>query len=225
MSENNYPETRSTTAECRIALNNVLNKYMPMKQSADGNWWYSEWENHRRKVVHLERWYTSYIINWGYNYDFTIQVNKYHRTEKSFFLDVQDDYSYYISCDTDEEEQKLSWKYKLFNICFVDSVPRDVDFSEFVIPMLEERCENNMTLMLDWFKRVNTLDEILAELDRKLETDGIHTAHIKYATKAFLLARAGRMIEAEECFNNKRCCGGEKFYKQMIKVSKMPFEK
>lgn len=62
--------------------------------------------------------------------------------------------------------------------------------------------KRNIPFMIEWFSRVQTTDDVIAELDRQLGKYNDYRDYSRYWTKAFLLARQKRLDEAVETLEN-----------------------
>lgn len=182
-------------------LSKVLSEMVDMKYCEKGNWWYGEWENHRRKVVKIfSHKGMLYPIGWGYNYDFIPDVGNgdkitYHRTEKSFAMHVSDYCIHHIDYDSDTmTRNETFWIREQYML----SIFANRLYLNEALEYTEHICRKNMPFMQEWFERVQTDDDVLAELDRQIARPAMWGHWGEYYVKAFLLAKQKRLAEAEE---------------------------
>lgn len=177
----------------------VLTEDFTLKKCPGKHIWYGEWENHRRIVIKLYKFY-SYEVRFGYNYDFIPRLNGrdkfvYYRTDKSVDLDVMDYYFNHITYEpehlTHMESFHIRRKYEL-----PDSASGlDLDFAKKYI---EDIIRTNISFMKEFFKRYESDLDILGFLDYTIKY-GNHFERYWYIwTKSFLYAKLHRMDEAIE---------------------------
>lgn len=79
--------------------------------------------------------------------------------------------------------------------CFKYTLPEYANRLDIALEYLDAVVKKNIPFMLEWFGRVRTTDDVIAELDRQLGTNDYRDYH-RYWTKAFLLAYEKRLDEA-----------------------------
>lgn len=194
-----------------------------LKYFEKGRWWYSEWNNHCRKVINLfAAKGTMYPIVWGYNYDFIPRLNNqdkfvYHRTEKSFATDIEDTFYSHVHYDPNTmsrmETLQIRAKYCL---------PSDTNNLEIAREYVYDVVKRNIPFMKEWFSRVQTIEDVVEELDRQIAQSIAFEHRYSLYTKAFLLAKLHRMDEAIETMQLRY--GGktpEKVLKKLYQVNEM----
>lgn len=186
-------------------------------------YWYSEWDNHCRKVIYIFATKgTLYPIKWGYNYDFIPQLNNqdkfvYHRTEKAFWADISDFFYNHVHYDPDTmsrmETLQIRTKYCL---------PNDTNNIEIAREYVYDVVKRNIPFMKEWFSRVQTIENVIDELDRQIARPSALGHRNSLYTKAFLLAKLHRMDEAIETMQ-LRYDGKtpEKVLKKLYQVNEM----
>lgn len=183
-------------------VTNVLSEHFDVKCCEKGHNWFTPWEGHQRKVFDLyaPKGYL-YRICWGYNYDF-IPTRKndgkfiYHRTEKAVAVHISDSFYFHVDYDPDKmshnETLSIRQKYCLSSYNFEDMNITDVASAyEYV----QEITRRNIPFMLEFFDRIRTVDDAVAEIDRQLEYSGFPNGNLHYK-KAFLLAYRQEMDKA-----------------------------
>lgn len=196
------------------AVSKALSGTFDMKYCEKGRWWYSDWENHQRMVITLYALKgTKYLIIWGYNYDFIPQLTNqdkiiWHRTEKSFHLDIADAFYNHVTFPGDPQtmgyNEFLNAKYDFHNQYEIPAWTNNLEFALQYIDMLVRR---NIPFMLDWFDRVKTIEDAIAELNRQIAVPSSYGHFNEYYTKAFLLARLNHMDEAIEAMEKRYAVG------------------
>lgn len=185
------------------AVSKALSDTFLLKKSEKGHWWYGDWENHCRMVITLfAAKGTHYYINWGYNFDFIPHLNRqgkfiWSRTEKSFAEHISDNFFSHIQYDSktmlETETLHILDQYTL--PIYANNLNAALDYIDVVV-------KRNIPFMLEWFSRVQTTDDVIAELDRQLGKYNDYRDYSRYWTKAFLLARQKRLEEAVETLEN-----------------------
>lgn len=184
------------------AMSKALLGTFQLKQAEKGHWWYGEWENHRRMVISLfAAKGLTYTIEWGYNYDFIPKLNRqdkfvWSRTEKSFDHHAWDNYYFHVKEDMKSmSEQERVQTYNKYTL------PTYTSNLESALAYIDGVIKRNIPFMTEWFDRVQTTDDVIAELDRHLGTND-YRDHYRHWTKAFLLARQNRLDEAIAAMQN-----------------------
>lgn len=167
----------------------TLRENFDVKTCDNGYYWFSPWENHRRKVFRLYvlKGYSAPIF-WGYNYDFVpwessvLSVNrtlsalncgelKYFRTEKSVRIDYKGEIFPYIDYDfwgsNDKDIEKNFYLRKKYFLHTVDNYSDEL--KDIIENNIKEIVRRNMPFMLDWFEKNDTYEEIIAGLDKSIE--------------------------------------------------------
>ncbi|MDE7288445.1 MAG: hypothetical protein K2N71_02935, partial [Oscillospiraceae bacterium] len=142
-----------------------------------------------------------YTIVWGYNYDF-IPTRKnggkfiYHRTEKAVAVHISDSFYFHVDYDSDKmshnETLAIREKYCLSSYNFEYMNITDV---ASVYEYVQEITRRNIPFMLEFFDRIRTVDDAVAEMDRQLENPIFFKDNLHYK-KAFLLAYRQEMDKA-----------------------------
>lgn len=187
----------------------ALSEYFDVKCCEKGHDWLTPWEGHQRKAFDLyaPKGYL-YIIRWGYNYDF-IPTRKngekfiYHRTEKAVALHISDSFYFHVDYDPDKmshsETLAIREKYCLSSYNFeYMNITDAASAYEYV----QEITRRNIPFMLEFFDRIRTIDDAVAEIDRQLEyLAGGPNGRLHY-NKAFLLAYRQEMDKAINSLKN-----------------------
>ncbi len=183
-----------------VGVTNALSEYFDVKCCDKGHYWFTPWEGHCRKAFYLfAQKGALYPFFWGYNFDFipTRQNSGkliYHRTEKAVAIHFGDSiYShtdYYSEKLTLNESSEIREKYILFSYIF-DYM--NINNVAAAYKYIEEVTRRNIPFMLDFFERVRTIDDVIAEMDKRIAADN---RNHYYYDKAFLLAYQKRMDEA-----------------------------
>lgn len=200
-----YDEERFyITKYFKDTVSKVLKENFDLKYYDKGRWWYSDWNCHKRMVITLfASKGITYPMIWGYNYDFIPRLNNqnkfiWHRTQKSFHLDIEDAYYNYVPVipkrkRTEEHffnpEQNAKYQYEL---------PIWTNDLEFALKYIEDVVKRNIPFMLDWYQRVQTIEDVIGELDKQIAISSQYGHWNEYYTKAFLLAKIKCMDEALE---------------------------
>lgn len=209
-----------------VGVTNVLSEYFDVTCCGKGHYWFTPWENHCRKVFQLfPRKGYLYLILWGYNFDFipTRQNSGrlvYHRTEKAVTVHIEDSFFNHISYEPDKltpnESLAIREQYCLSSFIFEKMNISDVASAYRYI---EENTRRNVPFMLDYFERVRTVDDMIADLNRQIDPKNMYHSRELYYQKAFLLAHQKRFDESIE--NLKTSCNGsvpEDLMKRLEKV-------
>ena len=193
-----------------VGVTNVLSEYFDVKCCDKGYYWFTPWEGHCRKAFHLlAQKGTIYPIFWGYNFDF-IPSRKdygkfiYHRTEKAVAINFGDsvfrNIDYYSEKFTFKEKAEIRKKYFLHSY-FTEDDCMNINDVASAYKYIEEVIRNNIPFMLDFFNRVRTIDDMIAEMDKRIAAGNYphwyadnYNQH--YYCKAFLLAYQKKMDEA-----------------------------
>ncbi|MBQ3884669.1 MAG: hypothetical protein II729_01015 [Ruminococcus sp.] len=161
----------------------VLNEKFIVKSSVKGHFWFTDWEDHCRKVFSLYPLKgNSYPLYWGYNFDFIpwekcfLGVNPkpwnesgklvYHRTEKSINIDYKGETFPYIGYNFDSPsshsyEEHCTFREKYFIQTYGSDSPENIEQIKAVI-------RRNIPFMLDWFERIKTPEDIIKELTKHI---------------------------------------------------------
>ena len=154
----------------------ALSEYFDVKCCEKGHDWFTPWEGHQRKAFDLYalKGYM-YIIRWGYNYDF-IPTRKngekfiYHRTEKAVAVHIPDSFYLHVDYDPDKmshnETLAIREKYCLssYNLEYMNLTDVACAYE-----YIQEITRRNIPFMLEFFDRIRTIDDAVAEIDRRLE--------------------------------------------------------
>ncbi|MBD5141525.1 MAG: hypothetical protein HDT25_08970 [Ruminococcus sp.] len=181
----------------------ALSEYFDVKCCEKGHDWFTPWEGHQRKAFDLYalKGYM-YIIRWGYNYDF-IPTRKngekfiYHRTEKAVAVHIPDSFYLHVDYDPDKmshnETLAIREKYCLssYNLEYMNLT--DVASA---YEYIQEITRRNIPFMLEFFDRIRTIDDAVAEIDRRLEYSSDFPNVGLYYKKAFLHAYRQEMDKA-----------------------------
>ncbi len=184
----------------------VLREDFDVKCCEKGHYWFTNWEDHCRKVIHLYPLKSpSYPLYWGYNYDFIpwencfLGVNYkprnvtgklvYHRTEKSVMIDFTGypfpymGYNFW-SPSLHTPQEHLAFRDKYFVDVYGNDSPENIEKIKAVV-------RRNIPFMLDWFERTKTLDDIIAALTEDIiESENEYCfPYASYWVRGFLKAR------------------------------------
>lgn len=184
-----------------------------IKYCDKSRWWYGEWEGDRRKVVTLGNPKgTMRNICWGWNYNYIPHRSHsgkltYARTEKSFSFDMGGDFRFHIDYNIDDESDAAT--HKQIAMCRQYMLPRDTNDAEAAKEYISTVCKRNIPFIKEYFEKTFDDQATLAELERRqsekpwlFQTD--NSAYIK----AFILAKYGRLEEAEHIISHEYYADG-----------------
>jgi len=181
------------------AVTNALADVYDMKYCDKGRWWYGEWEGDRRKVVTLgSPKGTCRNICWGWNYNYIPRKTNsdkftYARTEKSFRIDIGDEYLFHLDYHPDNMTC-----YDLMYMEYNYELPKDTNNIEEARKHMKIVCERNIPFIMDYFDATPDDEAALAELERrKKEKPWLFTFSSDGWTRAFMFAKQGRLEEAK----------------------------
>ena len=133
-------------------------------KTLDNKTWFTDYENHVRKAIHFRALKgISYEIDFGYNFDF-IQVSKneklqYNRTEKSVILHIRD-VPYPYASDTNVELWDCGYQ--------IEGYFKDKNQG---IRHIRTVLNNVIPIIYDYFLRIKTYDQMINEIDRRINLD------------------------------------------------------
>lgn len=181
------------------AVTDALADLYDMKYCDKGRWWYGEWEGDRRKVVTLgSPKGTCRNICWGWNYNYIPRKANtgkftYARTEKSFRIDIGDEYLFHLDYHPDNttcyDSLYMEYNYEL---------PKDTNNIEEARKHMKIVCERNIPFIKDYFDSTPDDETTLAEAERRRkEKPWLFTFSRVGWTRAFMFAKQGRLEEAK----------------------------
>ncbi len=189
------------------AITEVLTEYFDVKCCEKGHWWFTEWDNHCRKVFNVYALKSSYWpMYWGYNFDFIPWEKNlfkcsgklgYFRTEKAVHIDFGGspfpyiDYMDFYSPGTRPDRDHVAIRKKYF-------VPTYGLDAEWAKEHIGEVVKRNVPFMQDWFGRIKTIDDIIAQETKSINecNTEISFPYGSYWVRGFLYAKQHRMDEA-----------------------------
>lgn len=126
----------------------------------------------------------TYPILWGYNYDFIPKLNNkqklvWHRTEKSFHMDIKDSYYSYVSFPQKAEQAKEDYlnperDYRYYELSMWTSN------IEFALRYIDDVVKKNIPFMIDWYQCVQTIEDVSDELDKQVAMPSPYNHRNKY---------------------------------------------
>lgn len=110
-------------------------------------------------------------------------------------MDIKDSYYSYVSFPQKAEQAKEDYlnperDYRYYEL------PMWTSNIEFGLRYIDDVVKKNIPFMTDWYQCIQTIEDVIDELDKQIAMPSPYNHRNKYYTKAFLLAKIKCIDEA-----------------------------